>query len=137
MHRLALMHLALIGALICGGVLWQASVPAPARAEAIDVDSLPGNQKQYRSTVKKFLKKVDGMIANLKQNAGSLDLPEGKKSERVILELISLRDITERELEKFDFTEHGKFTEDEVRNSVNQALTLLGERYEAAEGYLG
>lgn len=137
MHRLALMHLTVIGALLCGGGAWEAAAPAPAQAEAIDIDSLPGNKKQYRSTVQKFLKKVDGMIAKLKQNAGSLDLPEGKRSDRVILELISLRDITERELAKFDFTEHGRFTEDEVRNSVNQALTLLGERYEAAEGYLG
>ena len=137
MHRLAFMHLALIAALICGGLAWQGGAPASARAESIDVDSLPGDKKAYRSSVKKFLKKVDGMIANLKANSGSLDLPEGKRPDRVILELISLRDITERELEKFDFTEHGKFTEDEVRNSVNRALTILGERYEQAEGYLG
>ncbi len=137
MRKVVVMHLVLLVALLGCLVAWQVALPEQARAEAIDVDSLPEGEKAYRASVKKFLKRVDGMIGELKAKSDSLDLPEGKKPERVILELISLRDITERELQKFDFTEHGKFSEDEVRNSVNNALRLLGERYEQASEYIG
>ncbi len=137
MRKVVFVHLVLMVALLGCLVAGQVALPEQARAEAIDVDSLPESEKAYRASVKKFLKKVDGMIGELKAKSDSLDLPEGKKPERVILELISLRDITERELQKFDFTEHGTFSEEEVRNSVNSALRLLGERYEQASEYMG
>lgn len=137
MRKVVLVHLVSMVALVGCLVSWQVALPEQARAEAIDVDSLPQGQKAYRASVKKFLTKVDNMVSELKSKSDSLDLPEGKRPERVILELISLRDITERELEKFDFTEHGAFTEDEIRNSVNNALRILGERYERASEYIG
>lgn len=137
MRKFVLLHLVLMVALLGCLVTWQGVVPEQARAEAIDVDSLPAGEKAYRASVKQFLKKVDSMIGELKAKSDSLDLPEGKRPDRVILELISLRDITERELQKFDFTEHGKFSEEEVRNSVNSALRLLGERYDQASEYMG
>lgn len=137
MRKVVFRHLVLMVALLGSLVAWQAALPEQARAEVIDIDSLPKGEKAYRASVKKFLARVDHMISELKAKSDSLDLPEGKRPERVILELISLRDITERELQKFDFTEHGKFSEDEVRNSVNQALRLLAERYEQASEYIG
>lgn len=137
MRKVVFVHLVFIVALVGCLVASQIALPEPARAEAIDIDSLPEGQKAYRASVKKFLKRVDNMISELKAKSDSLDLPAGKKPERVILELISLRDITERELEKFDFTEHGTFSEDEVRDSVNNALRILGERYEQASEYMG
>lgn len=137
MRKVVLLHLVSMVALLGCLVAWQVALPEQARAEAIDIDSLPEGKKAYRTSVQTFLKKVDRMITELKAKSDSLDLPEGKRPERVILELISLRDITERELEKFDFTEHGKFSDDEVRNSVNNALRILSERYEQASEYMG
>lgn len=137
MRKVMVVHLVFMVALLGGLVATHLAGPEQARAEAIDVDSLPEGEKAYRASVQEFLERVDSMVSELKSKSDSLDLPYGKRAEGVILELISLRDITERELEKFDFTEHGAFTEQEVRNSVNNALRLLVERYEQASDYVG
>lgn len=137
MRMAAFLPVVLVTSLLGGLLAWHGAGSEPALAEPIDIESLPEDQKAYRKAVEKYLDRVDSLIVKLKANKDKLDLPFGKKPIPVILELQSLRDITKRELEKFDFTEHGGFSASDVRTYVNGALRTLNDKYERASDYLG
>lgn len=128
---------AILGGMLLGWILlWNVDLsivrPRPGVATAADslaVDGLPSDTRQFRAQVEKILSKVDALIEQLR------DRPN---SQAIILDLLQTRDDILREVPKMDSAPgDAKWSQKEMRESVQDKLRLLKVQYDKATGLEG
>jgi hypothetical protein len=93
-------------------------------AEPLKVDGLPDEPRQFRAAVDSVIKKVDTLVEQLRGKADS---------QAIILDLLQTRDDILREVPKIDASPgDAKWTQKEMRESVQDKLKLLKTQYEKA-----
>lgn len=126
----------LAGMLLGWILLWHVDLssvrPRPSvasAAESLAVDSLPNDARQFRTQVEKIISKVDALIEQLR------DKPN---SRAIILDLLQTRDDILREVPKIDSAPgDAKWSQKEMRESVQDKLRLLKGQYDKATGSEG
>ena len=131
MHRFTTMLQALVflvGSTVCwvGGPPSSPLSPGLAlAADALKIDELPKDSRQYRTQVEQILAKVDSLIGKLKGQPAA---------EAIVLDLIQTRDNVAREVAKIESGPgDAKWASQEMRESVQAMLKLLQDQYEKAE----
>ena len=131
MRRVTVMSQALVflvGSMMCsvGGPPSLPSSPGLAlAADALKIDELPKDSRQFRTQVEQILAKVDSLIGKLKGSPAT---------EAVVLDLIQTRDNVAREVAKIESGPgDAKWASQEMRESVQAMLKLLQDQYEKAE----
>lgn len=95
-------------------------------AEALKIDGLSHDPKQFRVQVEQLVNKTDGLIAKLRGN------PE---FQALVLDLLQTRDDILRELPKIDSAPgEAKWTGKEMMESVRSKLNLLKQLYDKGSG---
>lgn len=98
-------------------------------ADSLTVDSLPNDARQFRFQVEKIIGKVDALIEQLR------DKPNSRAT---ILDLVQTRDDILREVPKLDSAPgDAKWSQKEMRESVQDKLRLLKGQYDKAVGSEG
>ncbi len=128
---------AILGGMLLGWILlWNVDLsivhPRPGVAFAVDflaVDGLPSDTRQFRAQVEKIIGKVDILIEQLR------DKPNSRAA---ILDLLQTRDDILREVPKLDSAPgDAKWSQKEMRESVQDKLKLLKGQYDKAAGAEG
>lgn len=125
--KLALM-LTMLGCLHIwlGGMVSLPGFSGSALAAELNVEGLPSDPKAFRTQVDQILSKVDNLIEKLKGNKDALP---------VLLDLQQTRDNVVREIYKVENAPDGaKWTQKDMRESVEAMLKLLKAQYEKASG---
>jgi hypothetical protein len=95
-------------------------------ADAMKIDGLSNDPKQFRAQVEQLINKTDALIAKLKTNPAF---------QTAVLDLLQTRDDILRELPKIDSVPgEAKWTPKEMRESVESKLKLLKDQYDRASG---
>jgi hypothetical protein len=95
-------------------------------AEAMKIDGLSKDPKQFRVQVEQLLNKTDTLIAKLRGNPAY---------QAAVLDLLQTRDDILRELPKVESAPgDAKWTAEEMMESVQSKLKLLKEQYDKASG---
>lgn len=95
-------------------------------AEAMKIDGLSKDPKQFRVQVEQLLNKTDTLIAKLRGNPAY---------QAAVLDLLQTRDDIFRELPKVESAPgDAKWTAEEMMESVQSKLKLLKEQYDKASG---
>lgn len=95
-------------------------------ADALKIDGLSHDPKQFRTQVDQLISKADSLIAKLKANPNN---------QAVVLDLMQTRDDILREIPKIDSAPgDAKWTANEMRSSVESKLKLLKDQYDKAAG---
>lgn len=94
--------------------------------EALKIDGLSHDPRQFRVQVEQLVTKTDGLIAKLRGN------PE---FQALVLDLLQTRDDILRELPKIDSAPgEAKWTGKEMMESVQSKLNLLKQLYDKGAG---
>ena len=126
--------IAILAGMLLGWILlWHVDLsglrPRPgvaSAAESLAVDSLPNDARQFRFQVEKIISKVDALIDQLR------DKPNSRAT---ILDLLQTRDDILREIPKLDSAPgDAKWSQKEMRESVQDKLRLLKGQYDKAAG---
>lgn len=122
----------LLGWILLWHVDFSGARPRPgvaSAAESLTVDSLPNDARQFRAQVEKIIGKVDTLIEQLRNTPNS---------RVIILDLIQTRDDILREVPKMDSAPgDAKWSQKEMRESVQDKLRLLKGQYDKAAGLEG
>lgn len=117
-------------------VLWLGDMPGQRgtsgvvfAADALKIEGLSNDPKQFRAQVDQILTKVDSLIKKLKTNPNV---------QAMVLDLMQTRDDILREIPKIESAAgDAKWTPQEMRDSVQAKLKLLKDQYDKAAGMAG
>lgn len=98
-------------------------------ADALKIEGLSNEPKQFRAQVDQILTKVDSLVKKLKANP---------KVQALVLDLMQTRDDILREIPKIESAAgDAKWTSKEMYDSVQAKLKLLKDQYDKAAGMAG
>lgn len=113
----------IMGVLVCGFGARAFS------AEALKIEGLSHDPKQFRVQVEQLVSKTDNLVAKLKANPNN---------QAIVLDLLQTRDDILRELPKIDSAPgDARWTSKEMIESVQSKLNLLKQLYDKASGLAG
>jgi hypothetical protein len=122
----------MIAIFVVGMILSLADGPRPLSstrvvfaADAVKIDGLSNDPRQFRIQVDQIIAKTDALIQRLKGNSSA---------QAIVLDLMQTRDNVLREISKIEASPgDAKWTVKEMRDSVQAMLKLLKDQYEKAE----
>jgi hypothetical protein len=132
-----IVRMALVVGIVSGcTVLWLGDIPGQQgmsgvvfAADALKIEGLSNDPKQFRAQVDQILTKVESLIKKLKANP---------KAQALVLDLMQTRDDILREIPKIESAAgDAKWSSKEMYDSVQAKLKLLKEQYDKAVGTAG